>query len=232
MSSAAPYGLRRYLTASLTAVVAALAIRTAVVEIYQLPSGSMEDVLLAGDYLLANKFIYGAPLVLMGTNIRLGRLPSWRDPRPGDVVVFRSADQQGRFLVQRCVAAGGQKVEIIDKKLYVDGTLFNDPSQVKYIDHEVLADQVSTRDNFGPYVVPLDHFFMMGDNRDSSVDSRVFRGVQRDRIQALALIVWWSLRPVDPGYDTEERSMAGRVVDFFWNLPLRLRYSRLGTVVG
>ena len=226
------HSLRRYLVAMLIAGATALLIRMTIVEVYQLSSASMADALLAGDYLLSNKFIYGTPLHLPGTDLSLGRLPGWRDPRPGEVVIFSATDPMERFLVLRCVAVSGQQVELVAKVLFVDGVPVNNLPQVKYTDDEVLSGQLSTRDNFGPYLVPEDHFFLMGDNRDSSVDSRMFRAVHRNRIQAMALIVCWSIIPVNHGYDTATRSKVGQLMDFLVQLPFRVRYNRLGRLIG
>ena len=99
----------------------ALLIRTAVVQAFYIPSGSMEDTLLVGDYLLATKFVYGAPIDVPGTNVSLFRFPALRDPAPGDIVIFKSPQDANRDLIKRCVATGGQTVEIVNKTLYVDG---------------------------------------------------------------------------------------------------------------
>ena len=116
-----PGGVRDYVSSILVAVCLALLIRTAVVQAFFIPSGSMEDTLHVGDYLLANKFIYGAPIDIIGTNITLLRLPPLREPQPGDIVIFRSPADRDRDLIKRCVAVGGQQVEIVDKVLHVDG---------------------------------------------------------------------------------------------------------------
>ena len=81
----------------------------------------MEDTLFVGDYLLANKFIYGAPLELPLVDAPLLRFPAFRDPHAGDIVIFRSLEEAGLDLIKRCVAAGGQTVEVRNKVLYVDG---------------------------------------------------------------------------------------------------------------
>ena len=117
-------GLKATLSSLLIAIALALVIRTILVQAFFIPSGSMEDTLLVGDYLLANKFIYGAPIDIIGTSLSLFRLPALRDPQPGDIVIFRSPVDVDRDLIKRCVAVGGQEVEIVDKELYVDGRPF------------------------------------------------------------------------------------------------------------
>ncbi|MBT6149244.1 MAG: signal peptidase I, partial [Gemmatimonadetes bacterium] len=147
------------------AILLALAIRSTVVQAFYIPSGSMEDTLFVGDYLLANKFIYGAPLELPLVDAPLLRFPAFRDPHAGDIVIFRSLEEAGLDLIKRCVAAGGQTVEVRNKVLYVDGVRSPPPEDGKVVDQVIYSARVAPRDNFGPLVVPEDHFFMMGDNR-------------------------------------------------------------------
>lgn len=174
--------------ALLLAVILALVVKTSVVEAYQVPTGSMEDTILIGDFLTCNKFIYGARIPL--TNMRL---PAIRDIRPGDVVVFRFLYASDTNFVKRCVAGPGQVIEIKDKILYVDGEKFPDPEGLKYT--RPLAPRPpggNSRDNFGPYQVPEDHYFMMGDNRDNSYDSRYWGPVHKDFILGKAMVIHWS----------------------------------------
>ena len=117
-------GIGEYLSSILIAIGLALLIRTGVVQAFYIPSGSMEDTLLVGDYLLANKFIYGAPIDVPLTNISLFRLPAIRDPQPRDIVIFRSPVDEDRDLIKRCVAVGGQEVQVVNKVLYIDGNPF------------------------------------------------------------------------------------------------------------
>lgn len=225
-------GLREYTSSILIAVALALGIRTGVVQAFYIPSSSMEDTLLVGDYLLANKFIYGAPIDIPGTNITLFRLPKLHDPEPGDIVIFRSPRDPDRDLIKRCVAVGGQKVEIIDKVLYVDGMRFEDPPLAKYTDFRTLPASVSLRDNFGPYRVPEGHFFMMGDNRDDSYDSRFWRAVPKELIKGKAMSIYWSWADDTQGpYFTGLSSLPRVVGTYLWRLPGRIRYSRLGDVI-
>ena len=100
------------------ALVLALCIKTSIVEAYIIPAGSMEDTLLVGDFLLANKFIYGSRLPIPFVDIRL---PDFRDPEPGDVVIFKYPLDPSVNYIKRCVAIGGQTVEIKNKEVYVDG---------------------------------------------------------------------------------------------------------------
>lgn len=217
----------------LIAVGLALIIRTGVVQAYYIPSGSMEDSLLVGDYLFANKFIYGAPLDIPFTEINFGQLPGLRDPRPGEVVIFRSPEDPDRDLIKRCVAVGGQTVEIIDKVLYVDSQPFPNPPGVKFADgRRPIPRAVGGRDNFGPYLVPQGHYFMMGDNRDNSHDSRFIRAIPGHLIKGKAMILWWSWDGDRGGpYYDGLTSLPKVLGSYMWRLPGRVRYERLGDII-
>ena len=226
-------GFRDYATSILIAVGLALLIRSTVVQAFYIPSGSMEDTLFVGDYLLANKFVYGAPVELPWMRAPLFRLPALRDPQPRDIVIFRSKTEPDRDLIKRCVAVGGQTVEIREKVLFVDGVPFLDPPRAKYTDPVVFASGRS-RDSFGPHTVKEGYFFMMGDNRDNSSDSRVFGPVPRDLIKGKAMIIYWSSTLVSgPIYRGVPQILAD-AGNFLWNLPTlpwRTRYGRLGDVI-
>jgi len=178
------------------AVIMALIIKTSIVEAYKIPSQSMEDTLLVGDFLLANKFIYGARLPLVDW-----RLPAVREPNPGDVVIFNYPGDGVTKYIKRCVAGPGDTVEIKDKQLYVNGTIFSNPEYAKFIDttpdgRQLIqprrAGGLDSRDNWGPWIVPRNSYFMMGDNRDNSFDSRYWKAVHRDLILGEAMMVHWS----------------------------------------
>ena len=224
--------LGQYLYSILTVVGLFLVIRTGVVQAFYIPSSSMEATLLVGDYLLANKFIYGVPVDVPLTSISLFRLPALKEPQPGDIVIFRSPQDEGRDLIKRCVAVGGQQVEIVNKVLYVDGEPVQDPPLTKYADRRLFPAERSSRDNFGPYIVPKDHFFMMGDNRDNSQDSRYFRAVPKRLIKGKAMNIYWSWEPDTRGpYYRGLTSLPAVVASFVWRLPSRVRYGRLGDVI-
>ena len=215
--------LGQYLYSILTVVGLFLVIRTSVVQAFYIPSSSMEDTLLVGDYLLANKFVYGVPVDVPLTSISLFRLPA---------LIFRSLQDEGRDLIKRCVAVGGQQVEIVNKVLYVDGEPVQDPPLSKHTDRTYYPRELNPRDNFGPYTVPEDHFFMMGDNRDNSSDSRYFRAVPKHLIKGKAMNIYWSWEPDTRGpYYRGLTSLPAVVASFIWRLPSRVRYGRLGDVI-
>ncbi|HWR83586.1 MAG TPA: signal peptidase I [Candidatus Deferrimicrobium sp.] len=178
------------------AVVMALVIKTSIVEAYKIPSQSMEDTLLVGDFLLANKFLYGARLPVVGW-----QLPAIREPKAGDVVIFVYPVDRVTKYIKRCVAVHGDTVEVRNKELYVNGRPFANPEHSKFMDttrngRQVIQPRrpggVDSRDNFGPYVVPRNGYFMMGDNRDNSYDSRYWGAVPKDYILGEAMLVHWS----------------------------------------
>lgn len=179
----------------LAAVVMALIIKTSIVEAYKIPSQSMEDTLLVGDFLLANKFIYGSRLPLVNW-----RLPAIREPRPGDIVIFIYPVDGVTKYIKRCVATAGDTVEVKDKVLFVNGKRFPDPEFCKYDTNADGSRKIAprgpggmdSRDNFGPFIVPHNRYFMMGDNRDNSYDSRYWGAVHEDLILGEAILVHWS----------------------------------------
>jgi len=176
----------------LIAIVLAVIIKTSIVEAYKIPSASMEDTLLVGDFLIANKFNYGARLPFLGY-----RLPALNEPEPGDVIIFKWPGDGVTNYIKRCVAIEGQTVEIKDKVLFVDGERFPDPSGAKFTKplEARPAPSQNSRDNWGPYEVPQDYYFMMGDNRDNSYDSRFWGPVHRDLILGEAMFIHWSWEP-------------------------------------
>jgi signal peptidase I len=217
------------------ALIMALMIKTSVVEAYKIPSGSMENTLLVGDFLLANKFVYGMKLPIPFTDIRL---PAIEDPKPGDIVIFKPPINPNINYIKRCIAIEGQTVEIRNKQLYVDGKLVpmppegkhDDPSMIPYME----GVQGGRRDNMPLIKVPPGKMFMMGDNRDNSFDSRFWGFLDRDKVMGRALMIHWSLSPeVNPPVvkRNDPLSLARRVGFWIYHLPDRLRFTRLGKVI-
>ncbi len=186
--------LREYTESLAIALILAFIIKTSLVEAYKIPSGSMEDTLLVGDFLLANKFIYGAKIPLLDI-----RLPAVREPRPGDVIIFKFPLNQKQNYIKRLVATQGQTVEIRNKHLFVDGKEVLLPSRGKFTDDNTIIVKAGEngRDNFGPVKVPPGKLFVMGDNRDNSYDSRFWGFLDRRLVQGKAMVLHWSWEP-DP----------------------------------
>jgi signal peptidase I len=169
------------------ALVLFILLRTFGVQAFRIPSSSMEDTLLIGDFLFITKFEYGARVPFTDY-----RLPGFREPQHGDIIVFQfpgeeDNEQTGLDYIKRCIAVSGQTVEMINKELFVDGVLQLEP----YVRHK--SDRINRiRDNFGPLVVPEGHLFMMGDNRDNSYDSRSWGALPIERVRGRAFIRYFS----------------------------------------
>ncbi len=230
MSTHRPAGIAEYSKSLIIAFFLALIIKFSVVEAYKIPSSSMEDTLLVGDFLLANKFIYGFDVPLTSW-----RVPGIRNPEPGDVVIFRWPEDRKTNYIKRCVATEGQVVKIVDKVLYVDGEEFPNPEFAKFEKPRILSRARGvTRDNYGPYVVPKGHIFTMGDNRDNSYDSRFWGPVPLDLLQGEALIIHWSWEPdsAAPQVMLEDLTTIPKAFGhFFVHFYKRVRWSRLATII-
>ncbi len=178
-----------YLEAIVTALILALIIRAYIIQAFKIPSGSMIPTLLIGDHILVNKFIYGTKIPLTDKSILI-----WRSPEQGDIIVFKYPENPKKDFIKRVIATGGDVVEEKDKVVYVNGKALVEPYAHHY-DRSVRPGGNDARDNFGPIVVPEDKFFVMGDNRDQSYDSRYWGFVDRKDIRGKALIIYWSWDP-------------------------------------
>jgi len=203
------------------------AIRTFGIEAYRIPTGSMENTLLAGDFVLVNKAIYGSPIPLTSA-----RVPGFAEPHRGDVIVFVPPHERDKNYVKRLIAAPGDTIEMRDKVVLVNGQAIQEP----YAHYHDVADALTpggfwqcrytlnarsdycnpSRDNWGPIVVPQDRYLVLGDNRDDSEDSRYWGFVGRDSILGRPLIVYFSLGKPDSHHLT-------------WKS--RVRWDRLGLAV-
>lgn len=178
--------IREYAESIIIALLLALVIRTYLVQAFKIPSGSMEDTLAIGDHLLVNKFIYGTKLPFSDK-----RLLTLRDPRRGDVIVFEYPEDPSKDFIKRVVGTPGDVIEGKDKKVFVNGKPYENPHEV-HKEKDVVPKEMNPRDTFGPVTVPPNSYFMMGDNRDRSYDSRFWGFVSRDKIKGLAFIKYWS----------------------------------------
>jgi signal peptidase I len=206
-----------------------------VAQAYNVPTGSMEDTILVGDYLWAGKFVYGAPVPF--THLRL---PALRDPRRDEIVVFKFPGDGKTDYVKRCVGIPGDTLEIKGGRLFVNGDRTPDPKHGKHDVRSRAGGRLSprgrgtdgSRDDFGPFVVPPDHYFMMGDNRDNSYDSRAFGPVPRDLIVAKALFLYMSWDPeCHPAPSVSPDEPASYLRRAWHNLryaPTKVRWSRIG----
>ncbi len=188
------------------------ATRSFVVEAFKIPTSSMEGTLLAGDFLLVNKAAYGAEIPGLGIS-----LPAISEPHRGEVIVFRPPHEPGKHYVKRLLGIPGDTIEMKGKRLFVNGDEVKEP-YARYLDTDGDAVHPSmrwqetylrkgakpggyrpSRDNWGPLVVPAERFFVLGDNRDNSEDSRYWGFVLRGDIEGRPWFVYYSSEPPESG---------------------------------
>ncbi len=174
---------REYAEALLVALLLAFFIRTFIVQAFKIPSGSMLDTLQIGDHLLVNKFLYGVKWPFSDSYAVQGS-----DPQRGDIVVFKYPNNKSIDYIKRIVGLPGDSIEIRNKQLIRNGR----PVQESYIKHSQPSLMLPVRDNFGPVTVPPGKYFMMGDNRDDSQDSRFWGFVDREELHGKAWRIYWS----------------------------------------
>jgi signal peptidase I len=210
------------------AFVLFLVVRTFIVEAFKIPTASMENTLLVGDFLLVNKAVYGTRVP--GSNIRVA---AFREPQRGDVIVFHPPQDPEKNWVKRIVGVPHDTLEMREKRLYLDGAPVYEPYaryedehgdavhpdmrwQSGYLIASTPPKYEPTRDNWGPLVVPTGRYFVLGDNRDNSDDSRYWGFVPRDQIRGEPLIVYYSY-------------VSSAVTSLSWLR--RVRWGRLGTII-
>jgi signal peptidase I len=169
-----------------TALVLALIIRAFAIQAFTIPSGSMIPTLLIGDYVLVNKFVYGPRIPFTDK-----RFFSLRGPERGEIIVFKYPRNHKRDFIKRVIGVPGDVLEVRNKIVYVNGERFEN-SFTQHVDRATYLVGNVPRDNFGPVTVPADKYFVMGDNRDQSEDSRFWGFVDIDEIKGKAFIIYWS----------------------------------------
>lgn len=192
------------------AVLVFLLIRTFLVEAFKIPSGSMEHTLLVGDFLLVNKMVYGAEVPFTNQ-----RLPKLRTPRLGDVIVFDYPRDLSKNFVKRLVGMPGDTVEMRDGVLFRNGSRvteqyvesgdrgYDSPEEDFYWQRQYLVREPGTapeayhpsRNNWGPLVVPQKSYFVLGDNRDNSLDSRYWGFVADSLVKGQPFVIYYSYAP-------------------------------------
>ncbi|MFA6470946.1 MAG: signal peptidase I [Candidatus Latescibacterota bacterium] len=192
----------------LIAVILVTVIKMFFFQNFKIPSSSMEDTLLIGDYLFAVKFLYG-------THVPFTHKIIWkiRDPRPGDIIVFRSVEEK-KDLIKRCIAVSGQIVEIRNAQVYVNNVLQPLPKHAKITDSQIIPEgtEMGQRDNIRPFRVPEGKLFMMGDNRDNSYDSRFWGFLPLENVKGKALFFYWSWDNAVPFYDIVHKVRWNRIL--------------------
>jgi len=199
------------------ALVVGILLRTYVVQGYRIPSRSMEDTLMEGDFLLVYKLAY-----------------RFSEPKVNEVIVFDYPFNTSKHLIKRIIATEGQIVEVVNKKLYVDGELAEGWFPSKHIDYQVFPAEYSNRDNFGPFEVPKGQYFVLGDNRDNSQDSREWGFLEKQYVKGKAFLIYfsWAPDPLAPKWSSPYITSFFEI--FFYDLvhfPWRTRWERIGTVI-
>lgn len=193
-----------WLKSIVIALILALFIRTFIVQAYKIPSGSMIPTLLVGDYLLVNKLSFG-----IRNPIKDDFLYRWGLPKRQEIVVFTYPQDKKLDFIKRVIGLPGDTVEIINKKVFVNGKPLKEP-YVQFTDKTIYPKEISPRDNFGPVKVPKGYIFVLGDNRDQSYDSRFWGFVPIHSLKGKALIIYFS-------WDSEKG---------------RIRFSRIGNFIN
>jgi signal peptidase I len=240
-------GLAETIRVVIHALIIALVIRTFLFQPFNIPSGSMEKTLLVGDYLFVSKYSYGYSRYSLPVTLPLfsGRIPDGMLPERGDVVVFRLPREDSTDYIKRVIGLPGDRIQMREGLLYINGQPVKREALPPYVDddypegvrrwRETLPNGVTHEtldrydraplDNTGEYVVPPGHYFMMGDNRDNSTDSRVPQTqpggvgyVPFENIVGKAQIIFFSVGKGEAAWK-------------FWLWPVTVRWSRLLTIV-
>jgi signal peptidase I len=192
--------VREYFESICIAVILALFVRTFIVQAFKIPTGSMENNLLIGDHLLVNKFVFAPSL----SRVEQALLPI--DPiRRGDIIVFKYPEEPERDFIKRVIGLPGEMIELRNKQVFVD----NKPLDERYVHFLVPPEagapgdedtDFDVRRKYGPVTVPAGHYFMMGDNRDNSQDSRYWGFLPREYVKGKALFIYFSFEedPTSP----------------------------------
>jgi len=186
---------REYIEAIILALIFALVIRSFVVQAFKIPSGSMVPTLLVGDQILVDKLVY-----------------KFREPKRGDIIVFKYPQDPSRDFIKRLVGLPGEKIEVRDRIVYINDMPLDDSM---YAYHESGLEgyfPVVPRDNFNSVIIPEGKYFMMGDNRENSMDSRWWGFLDREAVVGRAFTIYWSR-------------------DIYRMLPLGMRWDRFGKLI-
>jgi signal peptidase I len=212
--------VREYFESILVAVILALFIRTFVVQAFKIPTGSMEPNLLVGDHLLVNKFVF-APVAF---DLERTLLPM-RLPERGDVVVFKFPEEPERDFIKRIIGRPGETIELRQRQVFVNGRKIDEP-YAHYLFPQGEGDESTVfdvRERYGPVTVPANHYFMMGDNRDNSQDSRYWGFLPAHYVKGRALMIYWSFEPPAG----EQPAGLGGVVSTIGSIFTSTRWERL-----
>jgi len=210
------------------AVILAMFVRTFVFQAFKIPTGSMENNLLIGDHLLVNKFIFGPG----ASSLERAILPMGTIRR-GDVIVFKYPVDPSRDFIKRVIGLPGETLEVRAKRVYINGQPLDEP-YAHFIQAPASPEEfrevtsVDVLEHYGPVSIPADRYFMMGDNRDNSADSRFWGFLPKDLIKGKAVVIYWSY---DGGREELQDESAGATITRLGSVALhfftRTRWDRM-----
>ena len=203
---------------AITAIIALFA-TTFVIQAFRIPTGSMESTLLIGDHLLVNKFVYGL------NSGFISKLLPYREPRRGDIIVFKYPGDPETAYVKRLMGLPGETLEMKGRTVYINGEALEED----YTQH---IDPDSIYAHYGPYQIPEGHYFGMGDNRDNSEDSRSWGFIPRDYLLGKPLVIYWSFETARDEYlRTSPRERAQQFADVFMNFFTKTDWKRAFKII-
>jgi signal peptidase I len=178
---------REYFESLVVAVILALFVRTFGFQAFKIPTGSMEPNLLVGDHLLVNKFIFGPAT----SGLERTLLPMRRVER-GEVLVFKFPEDPERDFIKRVIGLPGETLEYKDQRVFINGMPLIEPYAHYQLPATGEGASSDPRVHYGPVTIPAGHYFMMGDNRDDSQDSRYWGFLPASYVKGRALFIYWS----------------------------------------
>ena len=178
---------REYFESLVVAVILALFVRTFGFQAFKIPTGSMEPNLLVGDHLLVNKFVFGPA----SSGLERTLLPM-RPVERGEVLVFKFPEEPERDFIKRVIGLPGETLEYKDQRVFINGMPLIEPYAHYQLPATGEGNRSDPRVHYGPVTIPADHFFMMGDNRDDSQDSRYWGFLPASYVKGRALFIYWS----------------------------------------
>ncbi len=234
MSPSPKGALRDYFETIVVCVIFVLYGRAFVFQQSKIPTGSMEETLLVGDYIMVNKFVYGPS----PTSLERALLP-FQALRRGDVVVFKFPDEPEKDYIKRIIGLPGDMVEILKRQVFINGEPLEEPYKIHRSDHVYSSSHVASedfcrsRDYCGPVKIPPDKYFAMGDNRDSSRDSRSWGLVPREHVKGRAFMIWWSFEERRNQYmETGFGNWAKHVVEKVTHMFDKTRWGRVFQIIN
>jgi signal peptidase I len=179
--------VREYFESIVVAVILALFVRTFGFQAFKIPTGSMEPNLLVGDHLLVNKFIFGPA----ASGLERTLLPM-RPVERGEVLVFKFPEEPDRDFIKRVIGLPGETLEYKDQRVFINGMPLIEPYAHYQLPPNNEGNSSDPRVRYGPVTIPAGHYFMMGDNRDDSQDSRYWGFLPASYVKGRALFIYWS----------------------------------------